>query len=80
MINIRINQRRGDGSTFSNVIDVDPQDFEAEYDAHGPRGLLLARDRRSGRVWMVYGSSVEDFAPTLDDPDPLRPIAVSTDA
>lgn len=60
-----------DGGEYLFIIDVAPEDVEAEYERVGKKGLMLLDDRRGGFKWTVWASTLTGFEAVEAQPNPL---------
>jgi hypothetical protein len=70
-VNTGIQFATADGTPQFVVIDVDPDEFSAAFEAVGRRGLMLLDDRRGGHIWTIWGTMILGADATEAQPDPL---------
>jgi hypothetical protein len=76
--NTRVRISAGQHGDLVRVIDVAPEEFKREYDAHDDRGEMWLRDRRSDAPnrktalnWRIHKPTIISWEPTSDPSDPI---------
>ena len=72
-VNTAIRMATPEGGEFVYIIDVAPEDVQAELERVGEKGLMLLRDRRGSIVWTVWATTITGFDAVEAQPNPLPP-------